>query len=141
VRGFDSDMSRKIYVSFIGVLLLLVSTLACAEELSARQVVEEFQNELLGVMKQGKELGFQGRYNKLDVAVKKSHDLPKIARIVVGKQWEELAPDQQTKLEAVSVNLVFPLTRIILRIFPESLSVLYLKKRRGAAGLLSILTF
>jgi phospholipid transport system substrate-binding protein len=56
-------------------------------------------------MKQGKELGFKGRYDKLDVAVKKSHDLPKIARIVVGKQWEELTPEQQTKLEAVFSEL------------------------------------
>jgi phospholipid transport system substrate-binding protein len=50
-------------------------------------------------MKEGKALGFQGRYDKLDAVVKKTHDLPKIARIVVGKQWEELTPEQQTKLE------------------------------------------
>ena len=56
-------------------------------------------------MKQGKELGFKGRYDKLDVAVKKSHDLPKIARIVVGKQWEELSAEQQAKLEKVFSQL------------------------------------
>jgi phospholipid transport system substrate-binding protein len=98
-------MVRKIYFGFVFLGLLCVSTLVLAEELSARQVVEEFQNELLDVMKQGKALGFQGRYDKLDVAVKKSHDLPKIARIVVGKQWEELTPEQQTKLETVFSRL------------------------------------
>ncbi len=75
-----------------------------AEE-TAKQVVEAFQDQLIGVMKEGKALGFKGRYDRLDVAVKKSHDLPKIARIVVGKQWEELTPDQQTKLEAVFSEL------------------------------------
>lgn len=71
----------------------------------ARQVVEDFQAELIQVMKQGKELGFKGRYEKLDTAIRKSHDLTKIARIVVGKQWEELSPEQQAKLEDVFSQL------------------------------------
>jgi phospholipid transport system substrate-binding protein len=68
-------------------------------------VVEEFQNQLIEVMKQGQSLGFQGRYDKLDAAVRKSHDLPKIARIVVGKQSEELTPEQQAKLESAFSKL------------------------------------
>jgi len=98
-------MLRKIYFSFSVLLLICLSPMSLAEEVSARQVVEEFQNGLIDVMKQGKELGFQGRYDKLDAAVKKSHDLPKIARIVVGKQWEELTSEQQAKLEAVFSQL------------------------------------
>ena len=97
-------MFKKIYVSLSFLVLLSASSFAIAEE-TAKQVVEMFQDQLIGVMKQGKELGFKGRYDKLDVAVKKSHDLPKIARIVVGKQWEELTPEQQTKLEAVFSEL------------------------------------
>lgn len=85
--------------------MLCGSTAAYAEEQTAKQVVEEFQNQLLSVMKQGKELGFKGRYDKLDGLVRKSHDLPKIARIVVGKQWEELTPEQQTKMETVFSQL------------------------------------
>ena len=97
-------MFKKIYVSLSFLVLFCTSSFAMAEE-TAKQVVEMFQDQLIGVMKQGKELGFKGRYDKLDVAVKKSHDLPKIARIVVGKQWEELTPEQQTKLEAVFSEL------------------------------------
>lgn len=98
-------MLKTIYFSFVFLLSLMVSSVSFADELSARQVVEEFQNELLAVMKQGKELGFKGRYDKLDPAVRKSHDLPKIARIVVGKQWEELSAEQQAKLETVFSRL------------------------------------
>lgn len=87
------------------LLLVCLSPLALAEQMSARQVVEGFQDSLIEVMKQGKELGFQGRYDKLDVAVRQSHDLPKIARIVVGKQWKELTSEQQAKLEAVFSQL------------------------------------
>lgn len=65
---------------------------------SARQVVEEFQGILIEAMKQGKELGFQGRYDMLEPAIKNSHDLPKIARIVVGREWQKLSEEQQEKL-------------------------------------------
>lgn len=97
-------MTRKHYFG-ISLLLMLLNASAVLAEENARQVVEEFQNQLIGVMKEGKSLGFQGRYDKLDAAVKKTHDLPKIARIVVGKQWEELTADQQAKLEDVFSKL------------------------------------
>ncbi|MCQ8183669.1 ABC transporter substrate-binding protein [Methylomonas sp. SURF-1] len=98
-------MFNRLYCVLSLLVLLIFSPLVSAEEQTARQVVEEFQNELLAIMKQGKALGFSGRYDKLDVLVKKSHDLPKIARIVVGKQWEELTPEQQEKLETVFSRL------------------------------------
>lgn len=98
-------MFNRLYCVLSLLVLLIFSPLVSAEEQTARQVVEEFQNELLAIMKQGNALGFSGRYDKLDVLVKKSHDLPKIARIVVGKQWEELTPEQQEKLETVFSRL------------------------------------
>lgn len=98
-------MLGKIYSRLLLLLLLIISPLTMADEQSAKQVVEEFQTQLISVMKQGKALGFKGRYEKLDVLVKKSHDLPKIARIVVGKQWEELTAEQQARLESVFSKL------------------------------------
>lgn len=98
-------MLRKLFFGLSAFLLIGLSPVSVAEEISAKQVVEDFQNQLIDVMKQGKDLGFQGRYDKLDLAVKTSHDLPKIARIVVGKQWEELSPEQQDKLEKVFSQL------------------------------------
>ncbi|MCQ8106227.1 ABC transporter substrate-binding protein [Methylomonas sp. SURF-2] len=98
-------MLRKIYFSLGFLMVFCLSSQAVAAEASARQVVEAFQDKLIEVMKQGKDLGFKGRYDKLDAAVKSSHDLPKIARIVVGKQWEELTPEQQAKLEDVFSEL------------------------------------
>jgi phospholipid transport system substrate-binding protein len=98
-------MLKKLVVRLVFFLFLVTSYSCLADEPSARQLVEDFQNELITVMKQGKELGFKGRYEKLDVAVKKSHDMPKLARIVVGKQWEELSPEQQSTLEKVFSQL------------------------------------
>lgn len=71
----------------------------------AKEIVVEFQNELLNVMKQGEQLGFQGRYNKLEAAIIKSHDLTKIARIVVGKEWKKLSDQQKLELTDVFSRL------------------------------------
>ena len=56
-------------------------------------------------MKNGKKLGYKGRYAKLESAVTNSHDLPKIARIVVGKEWEKLTEPQQAQLVDVFSRL------------------------------------
>ena len=72
---------------------------------SAKKIVDAFQQELINVMKNGKALGFSGRYDKLKDPVTNSHDLPKIARIVVGKEWEKLTEQQQQQLEDVFSRL------------------------------------
>jgi phospholipid transport system substrate-binding protein len=98
-------MLRMMRFGWVLVLWLCICGLSMADDLSAKQVVETFQNELLAVMKDGQSLGFKGRYQKLDAAVRKSHDLPKIARIVVGKAWEDFTPEQQNRLETVFSQL------------------------------------
>jgi len=72
---------------------------------TAKQVVESFQAELINVMKNGQKLGFAGRYDKLYDPVSNSHDLTKIARIVIGKEWEKLSEEQQKKLVDVFSRL------------------------------------
>ncbi len=73
--------------------------------LSAKEVVLAFQDELLNIMKQGKELGFKGRYQKFEPAIVKSHDLEKVARIVVGKEWKGFSDEQKKKLTEVFARL------------------------------------
>ncbi|MEQ1544487.1 ABC transporter substrate-binding protein [Methyloglobulus sp.] len=84
------------------------TNLAYAAEQSkstAGKIVDKFQEELIAVMKDGKKLGYSGRYDKLKDAVTNSHDLPKIARIVVGKEWEKLTETQQAQLVDVFSRL------------------------------------
>ncbi len=91
---------------FLAVCLMSLTAIgnALAAE-TARQVVDKFQVELIDVMKNGKKLGYSGRYDKLNGPVTNSHDLTKIARIVVGKEWEKLSGDQQQKLADVFSRL------------------------------------
>ncbi|MGD7034385.1 ABC transporter substrate-binding protein [Alkalicoccus sp. WONF2802] len=94
------SLINKISVLFL--LLLLGLTEVYAEDiLSAREVVENFQDELLDVMKNGKELGYKGRFDKLEKPVIESHDLNMIARVVVGREWENMSSDQQDKFVEV----------------------------------------
>ncbi|MBK8814356.1 MAG: ABC transporter substrate-binding protein [Methylococcaceae bacterium] len=96
----------KIILKSIIVCCLLSGNLALAEGKStAKQIVDTFQQELIDVMKNGKKLGFSGRYDKLKDPVSNSHDLAKIARIVVGKEWEKLTEPQQQQLVDVFSRL------------------------------------
>ena len=79
-------------------LLMTVAPAYAADANGAKQVVDKFQTVLLDVMKNGKQLGYTGRYEKLYDAVANSHDLNKIARITVGKEWENLSEAQQQSL-------------------------------------------
>ena len=106
----------RIFIGFFIISLGLISspfaapgeietTLEVEKAHDAKDVVLIFQDKLLNVMKQGKELGFQGRYNKLEAAIVESHDLTKIARIVVGKEWKNLSNEQKLQLTDVFSRL------------------------------------
>ena len=97
--------SKQFFVFFALIHLILAFTTAQAEQKTAKQVVESFQAELLIAMQQGKELGFQGRYELLSSAITNSHDLTKIARIVVGREWSKLSVEQQQQLTDVFSRL------------------------------------
>ncbi|MDQ7090145.1 MAG: ABC transporter substrate-binding protein [Methylococcales bacterium] len=86
------------------LLAMNVSTVQ-ARQKTAKQVVETFQSKLLTVMKQGKTLGFQGRYKRLEKAINKSHDLTKITRVVMGREWVKLDTLQQQTLVDVFTQL------------------------------------
>lgn len=89
----------------IGSLFATSSVFAQEESATARQIIDKFQTDLISVMKDGKKLGYAGRFEKLEPAVANSHDLPKIARIVVGKEGEKLNDEQQKKLTDVFTKL------------------------------------
>lgn len=92
------------HIRILIVITLMLSLFGCSVYKAATQpgpagqVVEQFQSNLIAVMKDGKQLGYAGRYNKLSKPVSDSHDLPKIARIIVGEEWEKLNETQQQKL-------------------------------------------
>lgn len=98
-------MNIKLIVILVSYLLTASAFAQTESSASAKQIVEKFQSDLIAVMKEGKQLGYAGRYEKLKEAVINSHDLSKIARIVVGKEGEKLSEEQQQKLDEVFSKL------------------------------------
>jgi phospholipid transport system substrate-binding protein len=94
---------------FSWLFLLLASSIAYADgsktDQSARMVVANFQAELLDTMKKGKLLDFDGRYKKLSEPVINSHDLTKITRIIVGKEWKTFTDAQKKALVKIFARL------------------------------------
>jgi len=105
----------KVIRLFVGLFILIIGmNCSQAETVSsseikkaggAKDIVLEFQNQLLDTMKQGKSLGYKGRYKKLESIVVGSHDLTKIARIVVGKEWKKFSDEQKLKLTDIFSRL------------------------------------
>ena len=60
--------------------------------------VDTFDAALLDTLKQGKALGIEGRYRKLEPAVEQAFDLPVMTRFAVGPKWSTLSPTDQTSL-------------------------------------------
>ncbi len=86
----------------IAVFFLLFSSQLVTAEVGetevASQVVQGFQSELLNVMQQGDKLNFEQRFEQLKPAVIKTHDLAKITRIIVSKEWKNLKKEQKQEL-------------------------------------------
>ena len=60
--------------------------------------VRAFYDSLLTVMKQAKELGIRGRYEKLAPAIRGTFDLAAMTRIAVGPDWNSIPSEQQAAL-------------------------------------------
>jgi phospholipid transport system substrate-binding protein len=82
---------------------LLLAVLFCAFVAPAgaadgpAAVVEELYGTLLETMKNAKKLGFEGRREKLGPVLDKVYNLPLMARLSVGPQWQNLSPEEQKK--------------------------------------------
>jgi phospholipid transport system substrate-binding protein len=60
--------------------------------------IELLHGELLDTMKQAKELGVKGRYERLAPVLATTYDIASMSRIAVGQSWASLAPEQQAAI-------------------------------------------
>lgn len=61
----------------------------------ASNVVTELQASIMTIMKNGRDLGYTGRYQTISPTVEKTHDLATIARLVVGRHWKGFDANQK----------------------------------------------
>jgi phospholipid transport system substrate-binding protein len=68
---------------------------ATATTSAGAATVQAFYSTLLDTMRNGPQLGAQGRYAKLTPAIQQNFDIPLMTRIAVGPDWAALSPAQQ----------------------------------------------
>ena len=61
-----------------------------------KAIVQGFYDALEETMKQGEELGFDGRYKKLEPVIHETFDVPVMAKIAIGSEWTNFSADQKT---------------------------------------------
>lgn len=81
----------------LGLMLPLLASFNLAAQGAdpATQRVSSLSDALLDTMKQAKDLGVKGRYDKLAPVLAKTYDLPLMTRIAVGQNWDALTPEQR----------------------------------------------
>jgi len=82
----------------LAVGLAFAPVLVRAAGTGPSDVVRGFYDALLGAMKDGPALGYQGRYQRLDAAVRGAFDLAQMTRIAVGQKWAGLTEAEQQRL-------------------------------------------
>lgn len=78
--------------------LALPAQRAAAVPSSGAATVQAFYTTLLDTMRNGIQLGPQGRYAKLAPAIAQNFDIPLMTRIAVGPDWVTLTPAQQAQV-------------------------------------------
>lgn len=86
--------------SLIAAAALLVAAAAgaAAPQDGASAAVQRLHAALLSAMKNGPQLGFQGRYDALAPVLRQVFNLPAMARIAAGSHWAKLSPAQRESL-------------------------------------------
>ena len=96
-RGREDDMK---WVRLFMLLFLVINMVEPSPSISAHpaiDVVENLHKTLLIVMKEGNQIGYQGRYDQLAPVIKGSFDMPFIAKTVLGRYWETMDSEQKSK--------------------------------------------
>ena len=99
------ELRTRVAVPF-ALLALLLAARAPAEPDSpadpalAAKVVEKLHEALLGVMKEAKALGYDGRYERLSPVIHENFDLPFMAEKSVGRHWKSAGEANQRALVA-----------------------------------------
>ena len=81
-----------------GVGLAMLSYPVHAAPASGGDTVRELYDALLGTMKNGRTLGQSGRFTQLEPVIRRSFDIPTMARLSVGPSWANLSEAQRQEI-------------------------------------------
>lgn len=87
--------SRRLFLGAAGLMALAPTAFA---QTAPAEVVERFHAALIEVMRNARNLGPRGRYDRLVPVMSQAFDLSAMTRIATGSNWAGLPPDQQQAL-------------------------------------------
>jgi phospholipid transport system substrate-binding protein len=94
--GFLAGLASAVAPTALVVPARAAETAAPAA--AAAAPVDQLYARLLETMREGRRLGGEGRYRKLEPVVDRVFDLPLMTEVAVGARWTSLSGDQQRKL-------------------------------------------
>ncbi|HWK43295.1 MAG TPA: ABC transporter substrate-binding protein [Stellaceae bacterium] len=80
-------MRRRAGFFLTAALAAMLAFTPTAQAGPASDVINQFDDVLLGVMKNADRLGYQGRYKLLDPAIMHTFNIPLMTRIIAGSPW------------------------------------------------------
>jgi len=83
---------------FVLALIVVLLALPVRAQEAPPKVIEEFYAVILDCMKNADKLGFKGRRERLAPAIEKAYDLPLMARLSIGPDWQKLSPEDQKRI-------------------------------------------
>jgi len=106
-------MKLRLAIMAAVVLMFLTagwgSNAGAASGESAGSIVQALHAALLDAMRAGNSIGFRERYERLAPVIRRTHDLPKIARISLGSYWRKLDKQQRllfvTEFSRLSISI------------------------------------
>jgi phospholipid transport system substrate-binding protein len=97
MKGNPMALHRLIFACAAFLVGALVSFSAKADQNTPQQVVEKSYTVLLGIMKEARTLGYEGRFERLAPAVEATFDLPYMAKRAAGSYWDKASDDQRQR--------------------------------------------
>ena len=88
-------MRKYLIFAVLFALMGVSAPAASAQPQAAKAVIEQFHDQLLGVMREAKTLGFEGRRNKLGPTVDRTFDLPFMAQFATAGGWDAMQPRER----------------------------------------------
>jgi phospholipid transport system substrate-binding protein len=98
IRAISRRRLLALTAAGLGLALLRPRAALALDPAPAR--VQAFYDVLLAGMKQAKDLGIQGRFEKLAPAVASTFDMATMTRVACGAEWTKIPPDMQQSLVA-----------------------------------------
>jgi phospholipid transport system substrate-binding protein len=90
-----SSMTTTKFIIAVGLAVLIQAPAFGESSDPAASSITSLYGSLLDTMKQARQLGVKGRFQKLSPVLAKTYDLASMSRIAVGPSWSTLTPQQQ----------------------------------------------